>query len=117
MVVRTNTFTLYEGRTVSAINQGSTGFLLDGFEEAVILIDTTAVSGSSPTLDLDVEVSESGTDWFKLQDITQITAVAKSDAVKVSNFGKYLRLNNPATPGGGSSPSLTLTALLIAKGR
>ncbi len=117
MVVRTNTFTLYAEITLSAADQASQSFLLDGFEESVILIDVTAVSGSSPTVDLDVEVSEDGTDWFKLQDVPQLTAVAKAPAVQVTNFGKYLRLNDPAIPGGSSTPTLTLTAILIAKGR
>ena len=117
MVVRTNTFTLYANVTVSAIDQASQSFLIDNFEEAVILIDVTAVTGTNPTLDLDVEVSEDNDTWFKLQDVTQITGVAKSDAVQITNFGKYVRLNNPAAPGGTDNPSFTLTATLIAKGR
>ena len=117
MTVRTNTFTLYSAITLSAADQASQSFLLDGFEEAVILINVTAVTGTSPTVDLDVEISEDGTNWHKLQDIPQLTAVAKAPAVQVTNFGKFLHLNDPATPGGTGSPSITLTATLIAKGR
>ena len=106
MTVRTNTFTLYSAITISAINGASSSFLLDGFEEAVILIDATTVSGTNPTLDLDVEVSEDNDAWFKLQDVTQITSAGKSDAIKISNFGKYIRLNNPTAPGGTDTPHL-----------
>ena len=117
MTVRTNTFTLYAAIVLSAADQASQSFLLDGFEEAVILINVTAVTGTSPTVDLDVEVSENGDDWFKRQDVSQITTAGKLDAVPVTNFGKYLRLNNPAALGGTDTPQFTLTATLIAKGR
>ncbi len=118
MVVRSNTFTLYSaGTQLSAANQASTSQLLDGFEEAVILINVTAIAGASPTVDLDVEVSDDETNWYKLQDVPQLSAVAKAPAVQVTNFGKYLRLNDPAVPGGSSTPSITLTAVIVAKGR
>ena len=117
MVVRSNTFTLYSAVTLSAADQASTSQLLDGFEEAVILINVTAVSGTSPTVDLDVEISDNEEDWYKLQDVPQITAVGKQAAVQVTNFGKYLRLNDPAVPGGSDTPTVTLSAVIVAKGR
>ena len=117
MTIRDDTLGLYSDTTISAINNASDAQDVGQFTEAVIVINVTATTGSNETLDLDVEISDDQSTWYKLEDVTQLT----SGAVKVSHpvtvpFGKFIRLNNPTTPGGTGSPSFTLTASVMVKG-
>lgn len=75
-------------------------------DSIVVLADVTAVSGTSPSLALEVQWSDDGTTWFsgEPQDtFTAITAakkVAKSFVVK----GLYFRVSYAIT---GTTPSFT----------
>ena len=117
MNVRNDTFDLYTGQTLSAANQNSQAIEVGSYTEAVITINVTAISGTSPTVDLDIEISDdNGTTWFKHEDITQLTAVGKTVHRVTAPFGSRLRLNDPAVPGGSSTPTITLTVRLMVKG-
>ena len=117
MTVRDDTLGLYSSTTISAINGASASQDLGQFTEAVIVINTTAVDGTNPTLDLDVEISDDDSIWYKLEDVTQITAVSKVSHQITAPFGKLVRLNNPAAPVGTDTPAFTLTADVMVKGR
>ena len=117
MTVRNDTFDLYTASTLSAANQNSQAIEVGSYTEAVITINVTAESAADVTVDLDVEISDdNGTTWFKHEDITQLTAVGKTVHRVTAPFGSRLRLNDPAVPGGSSTPTMTLTARLMVKG-
>jgi hypothetical protein len=82
------------------------------YTEGILLIDITAVSGTSPTLDIAVQTKINNT-WVDIPDVTiaQQTAV-NTLAVALINFGKDVRLSYTV---GGTSPSFTLSSHLIVK--
>jgi len=83
-------------------------------EGAVVVIRSTAVSGTSPTLDVDVQASEDNSDWTTLGSITQITAANEERNYKLQGCGdknyQYLRLS--PTIGGSATPKVTVNAWL-----
>tara|TARA_Y100000310_G_scaffold345002_1_gene461091 strand:- start:6605 stop:6973 length:369 start_codon:yes stop_codon:yes gene_type:complete len=112
--------TLYNAKVINAADDSSSEINVEGYLEATIYISVTAKSGTSPTLDLDVECSddEDTGNWHKEGDITQIndpTVTFLAPVHKVTNMGKWLRLNSPAVPGGSSSPQMTVTAFAVLK--
>lgn len=74
-----------------------------------VFVDVTAVSGTSPTLDLEIEWSHDGSTFGgaetpdTLAQITAVTAVVKSFPVKAPSY----RLKWTV---GGSAPSFTFSA-------
>jgi hypothetical protein len=103
-------------RASSALSaSGQSGTLdLSTFLEAVALLNVTAVSGTSPTLDVKFQTSDDGSDWYDLgSSFTQATGITKPAALKLTNFGRYVRA--VYTLGGSASPSVTFTLKLVAK--
>lgn len=66
------------------------------FSEGLLLIDITAVSGTTPTLDITVQTKINNT-WMDIPGVTiaQQTAIATL-AVALTNFGKDIRLSMTA---------------------
>ena len=110
--------TLYSQKVIDAAAENSASVDCSNYIEGIIFIRVTAKSGTdTPTLDLDVEMSDDNTNWHKHSDVTQIsdpTVPFKAGVVSVTNLGKYLRLNNPVIPG-GTSPSFTTDAFIVLK--
>lgn len=80
-------------------------------QSSAIHVDVTAVTGTSPTLDLTVEWSNDGTTWVKAEpaeSFTQITA-AKTAVKAVVLKGAYFRLVWTLT---GTTPSFTFSSSL-----
>ena len=108
---RTKILTIHPSGAETADGQGS-AFHVGRFTEALLFLDVTAASGTSPTLDFDVE-SGSADDalGYIHTEPAQITAAGKT-LVKLTNIAPWLRL---AWQIGGSSPSFTFTAKLSLK--
>lgn len=91
----------------------SSGVDVGPFDEAILLLNVTAASGTSPTLDIKIQTSHDNSDWYDTGTaFTQITATSKPSALKVTNFGKYVRA---AWTIGGTSPSFTFSLQMVAK--
>lgn len=81
--------------------------------EGRIFVDVTAVSGSSPTLDITIQDSpDDGTTWFTHSTVSQITATGQS-VISITNFGKTIRANCVIA---GATPSFTFTIDIVGKG-
>ena len=110
--------TLYSAQTISASDTSSSSVECGRFEEATIYIKVTAKSGTSPTIDFDVQTSHDNDEWHKDSDVTQIndpTVAYYAPVVKLTGcIGKYIRLN--PTVGGSSTPTMTVTAKIVLKG-
>ena len=110
--------TLYSQQVINTANENSASINYANYTEPVVYIRVTAKAGTSPTLDLDVEMSDDNTNWHKKSDVTQIsdpTVTFRADVVSVTNLGQYIRLNNPTAPGGSSTPTMTVDAFIILK--
>ena len=119
MSVNDSLRTLYSAQAITAADTSSASIEVGRSSEVTIYIKVTGKAGTSPTLDLDVETSPDNEDWHKDSSITQIsdpTLTYYADAVKVAIcIGKYIRLRSTAVCGSGS-PSMTVTARVVAKG-
>jgi hypothetical protein len=102
--------TLVSGSAVVAAVTG-TGISCEHYTEVNIFFRCTSVSGTSPTIDFDIELSHDGTNWHKVADVTQITAAVNLAPVQLTNIGKWIRVTSSA-PGGSSTPTLTMADIV-----
>jgi len=72
----------------------------------VVKVVVTAVSGTTPTLDLKVQESDDNSTWKDLVTFDQITSTGRWSRL-VQSKRRYLRL---ARTVGGTTPSFTVTA-------
>lgn len=104
--------TIHASAARTATGQTS-GVDLGPFDESIVLLNVTAASGTGPTLDVKIQTSDDNSDWYDLgSSFSQITAVSKPAALKLTNFGKYIRAVYTI---GGTSPSFTFTIKLVSK--
>lgn len=79
--------------------------------EVAVYLNVTAVSGTSPTLDVVVEDSPDGVTWVTLATFPQKVAVG-TDVVRVNRLGRYLRAKATI---GGTTPSFTFDVRAIGR--
>lgn len=84
---------------------------IDRHIEALVYLDVTAVSGTTPTLDVKVETSPDDTRWFTHTSFTQITTVSKN-SLKLTILGAYVRITYTIA---GTTPSFTFQADIVFK--
>ena len=90
----------------------STAFDIGADDNLSVLIDATTVSGTSPTMTVNVEWSHDGATWFVADPVDAFTAITAAGK-KVKNFtvkGLYARLNYTI---GGTTPSFTFAAYVV----
>lgn len=92
-----------ESGTFTASGQSS-GFDSNGLACLSAEFNISAVSGVSPTLDIDIEVSENNSNWFHLFSLPRITATGVYRAQAIRLAGRYYRVNRTI---GGTTPSFT----------
>lgn len=99
-------------RTATASSEGTAA--VENFDEIIVYLDVTAVSGTSPTLDLVYETSpDDGTTWFTHTTFTQVTATGK--AIKlITTPGSFARVTGTV---GGTTPSFTYSVHMEGKWR
>ena len=90
----------------------SNGHNMAGFIEGRFLINVTAVSGTSPTMDCKAQFSWDNSTYYDTDaSATQISSTGQY-SIPVTNFGKYIRFDYEM---GGTSPSFTFTVDFIGK--
>ena len=94
-----------EGAETGAGTTNSSKVNAGGYGTAKAFLNITAVSGTSPTLDVKFQDSYDGTNWVDVASgaFSQKTATGASSLV-LSNVGPYLRAVRTR---GGTSPSFT----------
>jgi len=108
---RTKTITLTSSSARTADGE-SAAYDVERFTEALLFIDTTAVSGSAPTLDFDLESGPADDETgFLHTEPAQITGTGKT-LVKLTNLGKWLKLSWDIA---GTTPSFTFEAKITLK--
>lgn len=85
------------------------------YTEALVTLNCTAASGTTPTMTVKVQTSDDkGTTWYDLPSggFTQLTAAGKQ-ALQITCFGDYIRALWTI---GGSTPSFTFVMNVTGKG-
>jgi len=101
-------------KSAALLATGQSGAIdVSGLNEASIFLNVSVVAGTNPTIDVIIEDSPNGTDWYTLATFTQKTAAAK-DSKRITNFAKFLRANY--TIGGTENPSFTTEILAVGRG-
>lgn len=81
--------------------------------EGLAFFNVTAASGTTPTLDVKVQLSHDGTTWHdEGTAFTQATAATTPAVKKLTNFGAYLRYVWTIA---GTTPSFTFTIHTVLK--
>lgn len=113
-VTNTKEITFTPAATAVTANGQSSVQDVSSYKEGILVIDITAVTGTTPTLNIAVQTYDflSGK-WVTVPGVTvaQQTAVG-TVAVAVTNFGEQMRLSYTV---GGTTPSFTLSAGFTAK--
>lgn len=87
----------------------STAFPVGTGDDVAVFVDVTAVSGTSPSMTVNVEWSNDNVSWFVADPVDAFSATTAA-AKKVKSFtvkGQYARLNFTIT---GTTPSFTFSA-------
>jgi len=93
-------------RTATA-NSGATA-APEAYDECLVFVDTTAASGTMPTLDMRYQLSDDdGTTWWTRASAAQITTTGQTLLTIPDTIGRFCRLRAEI---GGTSPSFTFTA-------
>ena len=107
-------YTLFDGTATTTFNTGIAGH---GGENAVFVLDISAASGTTPTLDIVIQEYDEASGTFSTIDtIPQQTGVATVRRTVVGSttpFGNKLRA---AVTIGGTTPSFTFTLSAHDKG-
>lgn len=81
--------------------------LAKDYEEMVLYVNCTAVSGTTPTLDISYETTmDGGTTWFTHTSLTQLTATGTERKVIPAPIGIESRILCTI---GGTTPSFTFS--------
>lgn len=104
---------LHASAAVTASGQ-SVGVDVSSYTEALLFVDITAVSGTTPTLDLTVQTYDFlSQQWFSVPGVTISQQTASGQVpVALTNFGETVRLNWVV---GGTTPSFTFSASVVPK--
>lgn len=86
------------GSSVNSIYSGENS-------EAIVYLDITDVSGTTPTLDVVIEDSIDGTNWDNIETFTQASTTGRQ-IKRIGNFSRYMRINFTI---GGESPDFTFS--------
>lgn len=81
-------------------------------EKLTVLVDVTAVSGTTPQLTVNVEWSHDGSTWFVADtaDAFAVISAAKKVCKQFDVKGLYVRLNYTIS---GTTPSFTFSATAV----
>ena len=110
-----HTFLESEARTAS---ENSSGLRVDGMSQCSIMMSSTAVTGTSPTVDAEPEVSNDNSTWFPLNiypsasdpaAMTMQLAATGEISMTFPLCAKYLRVKT--TIGGSSTPGHTFSVV------
>ena len=83
------------------------------YNEAVMFLDVTAASGTSPTLDVKIQTSpDNGTTWFDEGTAFTQAVAATKEIKKITNFGDIIRA---VCTIGGTTPSFTFSLKMVGK--
>lgn len=80
--------------------------------ELIVLVNVTALSGTTKALQITPQTSPNASTDFDLATFTEIQAVSKS-RISITNFGKYVRLKAKIL--GTGTPTFTFEAFIVAK--
>ncbi len=85
------------------------------YKEALVTLNITAVSGTSPTLLVQIQASDdNGTTWYNLPNAAFTSAsTVSSQAIQINTFGDYIRAEFTI---GGTTPSFTFGLKAVCKG-
>jgi hypothetical protein len=109
MATRTITLLASAARTTSGSSEGTAAAA--ELREANILLDITAVSGTTPSMTVTVETSGEGTSWFSHTAFPAKTAAGK-DVLRLANLGSFLRVSHTIS---GTTPSFTFSVVVDGK--
>lgn len=106
-------FTLVDATdTPLAASADGEAFDVGDYTEMVLLLNASNVDGTDPTLDIKLQTSADGVDWFDLgSQFAQIDAAGKA-ILKVTNFGRIIRAVSTV---GGTDPEFTFKLQAVAK--
>ena len=85
---------------------------IGSLHELIVLVDITAVSGTTHTLNVTLQTSPNATADFDHTSLTEMNSVSKQTK-PTTNFGKFVRLK--AVVAGTDTPTVTFQAFIVAK--
>lgn len=97
----------------ATLNSGSMD--VGNYTEVTLYLDVTVVTGTTPTLNIDIETSHNDTDWFDFAttlSFAEATGVTTEVVEKSGTLGRFIRA---AAIIGGTTPDFTFSLIAVAK--
>lgn len=79
--------------------------------EAIVYLDITAASGTTPTLNVVIQDTIDGTNWDTVSSFTQASSTGR-EVKRISNFSRYMRISYTV---GGTTPNFTFSVKAYIK--
>jgi hypothetical protein len=111
-LVLSKKFTVVQASAAKTVTGTTPSFDEGSHDKIAIEIDVTAVSGTTPSMTVNVEWSHDNSSWFSADPVDAFTAITTA-LKKVKLFdvkGLYCRLNYTIS---GTTPSFTFAAIAI----
>ena len=108
----------YLASSARTASENSDGLRVDGYSQVSIMMSSTAVTGSSPTVTLEPEISNDNSTWFPMNvypsasdpaAMTMQLTAAGQISMSLPWCAKYLRVKT--TIGGSSTPGHTFSVV------
>lgn len=114
MSAKVSRLTLQASAAKTASNNGQAVSVDSSYDSALVFLNVTAASGTTPTLDVKLQTSDDGgTTWYDLPNgsFTQKTNIG-SQVLAFTSVGDTIRV---ASTVGGTSPSFTYAVKAVLK--
>lgn len=98
--------------TTETASGASETFDSEGFGMISSFVNVTAVSGTNPTLDIMIDASDDGSNWFAFQSFKRFTATGNDRFQGTRLSGRYYRYSWTVS---GSTPSFTFSIISTLK--
>lgn len=103
--------TLLPSASRTADGNSGNGLFIGNNSEAVVYLDITSATGTSPTLDIVIEDTIDGTNYDTVASFTQATGVSRQ-IKRINNLSRYLRVSYTF---GGTTPDFTFSVRAYVK--
>lgn len=113
----TNALILQQAGTTVTANGTSATYDVSRFAEGVVVVNVTAVSGTSPSMDLFIDTYDPINNvWAPITKLTgspnSPISTVNSYAYPINNYGRTIRLRWQLS---GTNPSFTFSAVFVSK--
>ena len=106
-------YDLVSSQTITTTTSFSSVITAPNLHEAIGFLSVSAVSGTTPTLDLTIQTSHDNTNWVTVFTFTQVTSATTLYAVPTTFNTPFLKYARAVGTVAGTTPSFAITSCAL----